>query len=206
MLAKSSNCRWTGALPKKSWYTFPCFEECTPVSCLLISIFPEGDVHRTLEIVKNHRNRVLLRSYPELQIACRVGCSTIFRSQVAEVAHGVSVVRAMQRLEQYVQSSWLSLIHFVEWFALKFGPHKFVFEMAPFVCLLAVLLRVGIVNRHGIQKGLNHLRLFTDVAIGCNVEIFPIIFMGTTFLNSSLILSSSRKSNFRNSSKAFSLW
>ena len=76
--------------------------------------------------------------------------------------------------------------------------------MAPFVCLLAVLLRVGIVNRYGIQKGLNHLRLFTDVSIGCNVEIFPIIFMGTTFLSSSLILSSSWKSNFRNSSKAFS--
>ena len=77
--------------------------------------------------------------------------------------------------------------------------------MAPFVCLLAVL-HVGIVNRHGILKGLNHLRLFTDVAIGCHVEIFPIIFMGTTFLNSSLILSSCWKSNFRNSSKAFSLW
>ena len=87
MLAKSSNFRWTGALPKKSWYTFPCFEECTPVSCLLFSIFPEGDVHRTLESVKNHRNRVLLRSYPELQIACRVGCSTIFPSQVAVVPH-----------------------------------------------------------------------------------------------------------------------
>ena len=56
--------------------------------------------------------------------------------------------------------------------------------MAPFVCLLAVLLRVGIINRHGIQKTLNHLRLFTDVAIGCNVEIFPIIllhFYGNSF-------------------------
>lgn len=27
--------RWTGGPPKKSWYTFPRFGECTPVSCLL---------------------------------------------------------------------------------------------------------------------------------------------------------------------------
>lgn len=83
----------------------PPKEKLIYFSCLLFLISPEGDVHRTLEIVKNHMNRVLLWSYPELQIACRVGCSTIFPCQVAVVPHGVSVVRAMQRLEQYGQSS-----------------------------------------------------------------------------------------------------
>ena len=185
MLAKSSNCRGTEALPKKSWYTFPCFEECTPVSFFLFSTSPErGDGHCSLalRLWTTTGIRVLLRSYPESQIAGGVGFYTLFYSQVAG-GKGPSRSRVVEAMQQF-EVVWIlivfdPLIHFDEWFALKLGPDKYVFEMPFFcVCLLAVLPRVGHVeNRYGVQKGFNHQGLFTDVAISCNVVIFPIILL-----------------------------
>ena len=132
--------------------------------------------------MKNHGNRVLLRSYPELQIAGGVGFYTLFYSHVAG-GRGPSrsrVVEAMQRLEVvWILIVFDPLIHFVEWFSLKLGPDKNVFEMPFFcVCLLAVLpSAVHVENRYGVQKEFNHQGLFTDEAIGCNVVIFPIILL-----------------------------